>query len=92
MKLNLKPCKYCGGTGVIETQPFISMDYSYFRAFPDFIHGDTLYAVRCSCCGMGSAQLNCSGVLDFLIIVMVATWKLLLELLWSLEEAKKRRS
>lgn len=24
------------------------MDYSYFRTFPDFIHGDTLYAVRCS--------------------------------------------
>ena len=23
MKLNLKPCKYCGGAGVIETQPFM---------------------------------------------------------------------
>lgn len=56
-RLNLKPCKYCGGTGVIETQPFCPMDYSYFRALPDFIHGDTLYAVRCSCCGMSSAPM-----------------------------------
>lgn len=49
-RLNIKPCKYCGGTGVIETQPFCSMDYSCFRAFPSFIHGGALYAIRCSCC------------------------------------------
>lgn len=57
MTYNLKPCKYCDGTGVIETYPFEPMDYSFFRDFPSFTHGDTLYAVRCSCCGMSSAPM-----------------------------------
>lgn len=53
----LKPCKFCGGRGIIRTVPFDAEDYQLFQMHPDIEHEECSFVLECGNCAANTGPI-----------------------------------